>query len=521
MAAVSPYSTALALGRPKPSHVKDGTDNLDRVTAYATYEDIWNNVPEAFAALLRLEDDPKARRYVPVVRGLVEAINRYMAVDPEITWIPIPGAEVDEETMNAFTAQVNDLLIREEFGITLLGMKRWWLIKGDGLLALSADPSKEQGKRLRITEVTADQYFPIWDPTDSTRVLGVYLAAIVQDDEDEDIIQRIEYQRIMTQEDSAKFNGAPIGSIFYRIGYYELDGWDDRIPDPQDLKTVDPPSWVNPGDGEFDPLEGYSLPAQITTIPIYHFRNNRRGGMSGRYGVSEIQGLETLLAGSIQNSTDEDMTVALMGIGVYWTDSGRPRDAAGRETDWTIAPGTVLELEKDGKFGKVEGVGSVQPIQDHLTYLKGEARDAMAVPAVAAGSRPSVNESGVALRIEFMPVLAKNAEKEEELASRLSHLLYDLAYMWLPAYEGVNPPMVQPNVLFGDPLPLDRAAALKEILDMVTARVVSVEWAQGEIAAKLGYKFPADMLGQIVSEQEQMLDATGQRIDDAATSETF
>lgn len=509
--AVSPYQTALALKRPAPSHVEDGFYNLDRIQAYGTYADIWSNISVAFDALLRSGDDPKARRYVPMVRGLIEGINRYLAKDPEIVWTAQPGATVDENAMTEFTAIFNAFLAREEFDIKFLGMKRWWLVKGDSLLVLSADPSKDQFKRLRLSEVPADQYFPIYDPVDADRVIGVYLASIVSDDDDNDIVQRIEYQRA-TNNERAAFFGTPLGGIFYRVGYYETDGWDDRDGEP--LKPVDTPSWAEtPADAVADPLVGYPLPTQITAIPVYHFRNNRRGGIEGRYGTSEIQGLESLLAGAIQNATDEDQAIALLGIGVYTTDSGKPRDANGRLAEWEISPGTVIELEKDGKFNKVDGVSTVQPIQDHLSFLKGSAREASAIPDVAAGTVDANSAaSGIALQIQFQPVTAKNAEKEAELNSKLTQLLHDLVNMWYPAYEGYTPPMVDPTVTFGNPLPLDRAAALKEILDMVAANVVSREWAAQTISERLGYTFPAGMLATVIKEQEQLVDATGARI---------
>jgi hypothetical protein len=504
----SPYATALALGRPKPTYVTDGTWNLDRVAAYMTYEDIWNNLNDTFSALLRSGDDPKARRYIPLVRGLIESVNRYLAKDPEVTWTQVVGATVDQATLDEFTGRVQSLMLREEFDIKFLAMKRWWLIKGDALLMLSADPLKEQGSRLRITEVPAEQYFPIYDDADGERVIGVYLASIVLDDDDNEIIQRIEFQKCSTPDRASQY-GVPLGSIFYRVGFYEQDGWDDREGD--DLSPVDAPSWADPV-----AATGAALPPQITTIPVYHFRNNRRGGLKGRYGVSEIQGLESLLAGAIQNATDEDQAIALLGIGAYWTDSGRPRDAQGREAEWTLAPGSVIELEKDGKFGKVEGVNSVAPIQDHIKYLDSAAREANSVPDIAIGKvDPNSTASGVALSIQFLPILAKNMEKEAELNSRLTHLLFDMTQMWFPAYEEWPALPVEPSVTFGSPLPVDRAAALKEIIDMVTAHIVSIEWAQKAISERLGYQFPADMLAAIVKEQTELVDAVGTRINAA------
>lgn len=518
MVAISPYATALALSRPAPSHVRPGVQDADRIRAYYTYEDVWNNVPEAFMALLRAGDDPLARRYIPMVRSIVEATNRYLGHDLEVAWEPVAGAEIDDQAMLDWSNYYKALWAREEVGIKLLSMKRWWLIKGDALLAIGADPSKEQGSRIRINEVQPEQYFPIFDPSDGERVTGCYLASVVQDDEGEDVVQRIEYQRL-NPTTAPIFKGQP-NNIFYRVGFFELNGWDDRPgPEMQDLAPVQAPSWANTPEWAAL-MTGVLLPAQITALPVYHFRNNRRGGNVGAFGTSEIQGLESILAGIIQNTTDEDLAVALQGLGVYWTDSGRPRDSKGKELPWEIGPASMIELEKDGKMGRVDGVGSVTPIQDHMNFMGTAAREATGVPDIAIGRIDAqAAQSGVALRIEFMPILAKNQEKEEELASKLTHLLHDLITMWLPAYEAYTPPLLEPSVHFGDPIPTDRAAVLQEVILMITNKIVSIDWAQKYLSEKLGYTFPADMLAAIVAEGEQLLDATGARIDAAAAGD--
>lgn len=509
--AVSPYATALTLDPKALAHVTNPEDS-ERVRAYSAYEDIWNNVPTAFAALLRAEDDPLARRYVPAVREIIEATNRYLAIGMETVWTPLPGVTVTDEQMADWRARLAAFWAREEVAIKFMSSKRWILIKGDGLLHLTADPSKPEGSRVRLTEVEPEQYFPIWDPADGERTKGCYLVSIVQDDKDEDIVQRIEYRRISTEEDADKFS-VPLGSIFYRLGFFEPDGWDDRDPDGE-LKPVVPPSWAVPtGDVQADPFIGFALPPQITSVPVYHTRNRRRGGKAGRFGTSEIQGLESVFAGIIQNTTDEDLAVALSGLGVYATDSGKSRDESGAEIPWEIGPASVAELEKDGKFFRVPGITSVQPMQDHINYLTSSARGANAAPAVAAGRVDSaVNLSGVALRIQFMPTLAANTEREEELGSVWTHLLYDLLNMWFPAYEGWNPLPLQPSVEFGDPLPPDRVAIITEVTTLLTSGVVTKEWAAGYLAEKLGYEFPSDMVEQAAAEQQAALDAEGARI---------
>lgn len=509
--AVSPYATAAMLARPVSAHVTNEED-IERIRAYGTYEDIWNNVPEAFAALLRQGDDPLARRYVPVVRDIIEATNRYLAQDMETVWTPLPGNTVTEEQMAEWRAFLDAFWAREEVGIKLLSAKRWMLIKADSLLHITADSSKPEGSRVRLTEVEPEQYFPIWDPADGERVLGVYLASIVSDDEDEEIVQRIEYRKITTLEQSAEFGGAPVGSIFYRLGFYEVDGWDDREEDDP-ATPIDSPSWAAVPEGAPDPFAGYALDSRITSIPVYHVRNRRRGGKAGRFGTSEIQGLETIFAGLIQNASDEDLTVAMDGLGVYATDSGRPRDSAGKEIPWVVGPASIAELETGGHFFRVQGVGSIQPYQDHVNYLTNVARTTNGAPAIAAGQvSTDVALSGVALRIHFMPVLAANFEREAEMASKWSQMLYDLLNMWFPVYEGLQPLPLQPSIAFGDPLPLDRAAIIAEISGLVSLGIVSKTYAAQYLAEKLGFNFPAGMVEEAAAEQQASLDAEAAQI---------
>lgn len=508
--ATSPYATATPLKRPVPAYVTE-PDDQDRVRAYVTYEDIWNNVPAAMEALLRGSDDPLARRYVPVIRDLIESVNRYLGLDMDTVWTPLPGATVSEDQMAEWRARLDAFWAREEVGIKFLSTKRWGLIKGDSLLHVTADPSKVEGSRVRLTEIQPEEFFPIWDPSDGERILGVYLVTLVENADGDEIVQRIEYRKVLT-EDQASELGAPIGSVFYRLGFFEPDGWDDRKPDGE-LKVVDAPDWSAPAEGALDPFAGFALDPRIDSLPIYHIRNRRRGGKPGRFGVSEIQGLESLLAGIIQNTTDEDLAVALVGLGVYWTDSGKSRDAKGNIIPWVVGPASVAELEQGGHFGRVDGITSVQPIQDHMGYLTDAARGANGAPKIASGAvDTSVTLSGVAMRIQFMPVLAANAEREEEMASKWTHLLFDLLNKWFPVYENWQPLPVQPSVTFGDPLPPDRTAIITEITTLVASGIISKEFAVARLNEVLGYKIPTTDLAVATSEQADALDAEAGQI---------
>src|SRR3954452_19763748 len=126
----SPYDTATPLKAAVPAHVTNVDDTL-RIRAYVTYTNIWDNLPTAFDALLRQNDDPLARRYVPTVREIIEATNRYLAQDMETVWTPIPGNTVDQGALDEWSARFGGFWAREEVGIKFLSSKRWMLIKGD------------------------------------------------------------------------------------------------------------------------------------------------------------------------------------------------------------------------------------------------------------------------------------------------------------------------------------------------------------------------------------------------------
>jgi hypothetical protein len=519
---VSPYSTALELKRPRPDWVP-AKDDADRVTVYQTYEDIFNNVKEAFTVVLRdASGEEIFRRYVPAARTIVESTNRYLAKDPVLVSTVPPDVTLSTEDQAAFMSFLQNFWKREEVTTKFLSLKRWWLVRGDALFHLSADPSKPEGARISLNELEPDHYFPTHDTIDPTRVICAYVVTIVlADDGETEIAQRIEYRRIVNADQAAEF-GTPIGGIFYRIGYFETDGWDDREPefDETDLSPVAAPGWATPATGAPDYLTGYALPRQITAIPLYHYRNNRTGNEP--FGRSELQGIETLLVGITQTTTDQDLAVALQGIGVFVTDSGHPKKTDGTDDDWVVTPGSVIELEDGRTFSRVKGIEDLKPLLQHIDALSAMARETTATPDVAVG-RVDVQtaESGVALAIEMAPIIAKNQEKEEELAGKTNQLLYDLLNGWLPAYEGLGGTGLVVEMQFGSPLPVNEDAIVTNVATLVEKQVIPVEFALQLLKDKLGWDIdPAALAGQLAAQQSAALDAAGARLDAALGTQT-
>jgi hypothetical protein len=480
---ITKYNSVIAtLVRPMPTWVTDPDDQV-RVAAYDAYDDMFKNVPNTFAVIMRGEEDSPI--YVPSARKIIEATNRYLAK----SWSWTVQAASENDRM-ALQAAMFHLFIREEMAAKFYSLKRTFLKKGDGLFHITFDGKSEPGSRISISELDPRHYFPIPSLTNSDKTTGCYIVNLLwADDGRTQIAQRLEYRKTET------------GAIRTQMTFWETDGWDDRWVGHPALKPADVPEAFATDKGMQPLLAGFELPSSVTAVPVYHMRNNREG--NDPFGGSEIAGLETLIAGINQAISDEDITLALQGLGVYKTTSTRPKTSDGEEADWVIVPGYVIELNANETFDRVEGVKSVVPYQEHLGYLGKSIDETAGLSAVAVGNVSVQSaQSGVALRLEMAPILAKNEEKETELLAKLDHFMHDLAFMWLPV-DGFTPS--QDAVIinsFGDPLPVDRAGVVKEAIDLVTNGLMSRKFAIAWLTAKLGFQFPADMLDDIISDQD-------------------
>src|SRR6185295_1887339 len=285
--------------------------------------------------------------------------------------------------------------------------------------------------------------------------------------------------------------------------------WDDRVLDAKELKPyrhaelVEIPQKV---------LEG------IHALPVYPIPNLRMSGFA--YGVSELKGFESLVAAMNQSLSDEDITLVMQGLGVYWTNAGPPTDAAGNETALEISPGVILEVPDGNTIGRLNGVSSVAPMQDHIKSMMTELQQGSGTPDIATGIVDvALAESGISLELKMAPLLAENREKERILLGVLNQMLYDIVVYWFPAFEEYNT-AARATVSVGDPKPVNREAKINEIILLVTpAGPGSVALITPEMAfdavANLGYEYPPgakDKLLEAASKaQEVLLDPDGTR----------
>lgn len=495
------FSNARTTLRQELNNIVDPDDKV-RILAYRLWMDMYRNRPENFKVVLRGEDEDSVEIYLPSARKMIEATHRFLAVGFRAAVSEDVGTTNDQEFVKK---QLERLFKRERFNAKFATQKRYCLIKGDAVWHLVGDPTKRKGHRLSLRELPPENYFPIFDWSSDSRV-GCHIVDIIKNPKatpaqrnckDEYLCRRQTYRR---EKDS---KGRFTGLITSTLDFFELGKWDDRNPE-NEIRLV-------------TSVYAITLPPLITQLPVYHFRNNPP--QNSPFGVSEIAGVELLIKALNQSLSDEDLTLVTQGLGVYFTDAPPPIDAEGNEVPYEIGPGAVVQTGPEGKFGRVSGVSSVGPYQEHMRFADEQAMAGVGVPDIAAGQVDvSVAESGIARLLKLGPLMAKNAEKELEILDVHDQMLYDIVHMWLPSYEG-TPVFLNLDTMSGDedqavevlsvvddPMPKDRKAEIEELSTIFGLGVMPVDKLYAKLN-DLGYEFEEGDFEQAVADNTLIAEA--------------
>lgn len=458
-----------------------GVDDQARVMAYDVYENFYWSDPAVFKIEPRSTDAKPI--YLPSSRSIIEASARFLAVDWDFLVNPRVGTPDDQ---NLVKGLLQGIWKRELMYSKFVSQKRNALIRGECLWHVTADPSKVLGERISIHELHPGEYFPIHDLLNPDRIIGCYIVDEVPDPRDP--LTKVLSRRQGYRKDDVT------GVITSTLELYELAKWDDRVKleDATKVQDVRPP---------------LALPDTITSLPVYHIKNFRTNTI---WGSSELRGIETVMAALNGGASDQDLAIALQGLGVYWTDAGPPKNSDGTDGAFVMGPGEVVEVPSGTQFGRVSGISASLPGIEHMDFIMKAATEAVAVPDVARGKVDvAIAESGISLRMQMAPMLAKNAEKEMEMLGVYDHMMYDLTNQWLKTYEQVpTATLVEVATVVGDPLPQNRDAVIAELLTLITSvpPLITIGMAQAKLA-ELGYEFPADAQDQVFKDAQAITDA--------------
>lgn len=468
---ITPYSTVEPFLDTRASWVP--ALDQDRIASYVTYESIYWNVPEAFKLEWRGDEDKSI--YVPAAMTVCDATAHYLLKGLEIAF-GTPGVNPQADL------DLKNFLKKESFKSRFGVAKHSGVVRGEWLMHITADPDAEPLSRISMTSVDPAQYFPVYNADNLDVLEAVHL--VDQTLVDGEIkLRRTTYR----YEWASGVAGKGPRTVIRSEAIFKVDKDSFQL-------TADPEAVVLPEE---------PLPPEITTIPVYQFRN--RDWQGEPHGSSELRGFENLIRAVNQAVSDQDLALALQGLGVYATDSPPPVDSSGQPVPWQIAPARVVELPAGKKFDRIPGLDKIDPSLDHIKFLLDTLYEGSSTFRGGA-VEVSVAESGIALAIRFSPMLAKIEERDDSGLDKLSQMWFDWQ-RWYKIYEGPDYTALEIVPTLGDKLPTDRTAAVNELLTLVDKKLVSKKWAMNRLA-DLGYEFdPTLMEQEILAETSAAMDA--------------
>lgn len=483
MTDTTPYSTVSEYAEAYPSWV--GKDDGERLAAYKAYQDMYFSEPTAFPNIIRRNEDGAAL-LVPNPKIIVDTTAHYLLKGLTVA----PKDKGNKEFLEFFDA----FIARERFYSRLHVAKHAGVIRGDWLLHLTADPSKPEGSRLSLNSVDPASYFPEYDTDDLEKRTGAKLVEQSEHPTDptKTVVRVLRYWHEYDPETGLKLSEA----VWREEVLWETEGWNNPKK-AKKVKTI---------------LEAAPLPNRITQIPLYHFKNAEFDGFI--FGNSELKGYERVFLAIDQAISDEEIALALTGLGVYATDAGRPRDSQGRETDWVVSPGSVWEMPGATMVKRLEGITSVTPVLDHVGYLEDRLNVASGTSDVALGKVDTQTaESGIALALKFLPTLAKVEHRDTAGVEILTQMWYDWKF-WVWAYENKDFTEVEIVVTLGEKLPVNKAKVIEELNNLLDRKVISKAYYRDQLTKRLGYEFPdtiaQDIIDEMIAEAEALHEVTQQ-----------
>ena len=260
-----------------------------------------------------------------------------------------------------------------------------------------------------------------------------------------------------------------------------------------------------------------SRPNPLGVIPVVHIPNVRISGSP--WGLSDCY--DIIPINRVYNETATDVAdivnyhaapvTVIIGAKAAQLEKGANKVWGG--------------LPKDAKVENLEGgAQGLKGAMEFLSMLKKTMHEMTGVPETALGqAQPISNTSGVALSIQFQPLMnryhqkivqyAHGLERVNELVLRTLAFKEPETFVWNPTtstplkagqldmLDPRDPISYRSIVQFPQPLPLDKLIALNEIQSKMSLGLESKEGA----LRTLGEEFPAEKLQEI--RQEMMEDA--------------
>ncbi|WPH58282.1 portal protein [Streptomyces phage LuckySocke] len=252
-------------------------------------------------------------------------------------------------------------------------------------------------------------------------------------------------------------------------------------------------------------------PNVLGEIPIVHIPNAPASGSP--WGLSDVQDVISLNRQYNETATDIVDIVNYHAAPITVVIGAKPSQLEkGANRVWSIG-------NKDVKVENLQSNVDLQYSIEVLTMLKTAMHEMTGVPESALGqSQPISNTSGVALSIQFQPLMqkfelkklqyGKGLKKINELALRTLFIFEPATTLYNPLTEGIQQPdqvdfadpsdplVYVTDIDWPSPLPVDKLIKLNEIQGMMA---MSLESRRGALK-ELGEQFPDEKLREIFDE---------------------
>jgi hypothetical protein len=501
--AATPYDSARALfgsGIPNWLNAFDAA----RLASYTLYENIYWNHPETFKLVMRGTNDLPI--YIPSAKIVCNTLNRYVAKGYEVVVDPDQGSSQQQD---AIAAWYKYWLKTQRFYSRFKTNRLYGIIRGDSMWYITANAEKPEGSRVTVSPIDPGSVFWIMDDDEENKTGVDIVQQLVADDGKTLYVRRQRYLRSTHPEHPAYTEdafGNPTtydGEITYQMDSFQVADWEDPTKRKNFTEGASVPQTIIPG---------------ITRLPVYGYPNQDEP--ESVYGASELKGYETLITGVNQSASDEDLSLALAGLGQYWTDSGPPVDENDEETTWGLGPGEVIEVGTGKVFNRLAGITSIAPFQDHMKFLQEQMFRTTGASDVAQGQvEATIAESGIALTIRMGPILDASGDKDTLIVDAMDQMLFDLR-QWFEVYEGqdfgqfdpLNPGAAAVVVSkMGEKLPENKDQRFKDLMAGYNAipAIFSGSFVRQELR-RMGWKMPDDneVMNEIADEAAFFTDAT-------------
>jgi hypothetical protein len=463
-----------------------------RIASYQQYEDIYWTEPDTFKLTQRGNEANPI--YIPSGRIICNTMDRYTGQD----WTPVVDESLGTPAEQALLLRtITDFIRRERLRSQHETNKLYGIIRADEMWYITGNPLKPQGSRLSLRPIDPKMVIPINPPRDADRVIGYDIVEQVTIGETL-YVNRTRYLKAEHPDHPSFPSEDPLTPISWQVDNLEMENWEDPA-EQKIFQTLTPPTLM-PG---------------IINLPIYHIKNQEEPG--NPFGRSEMAGLERIFAAINQSLTDEELALALHGLGMYKSSKGQPIDPVSKApVPWQLGPGKVVH---DETFDRVNGVNSVTPFRDHVKYMEDRMHRVNGASDVAQGVVDvTVAESGIALQLRMGPILNAAGKKNTLRSEVYDQMFYDLR-AWFATYEAMNFGEAQIVNNFGKGLPVDVKQEFDRLYQMVShdPPLITMGYFR-EACRELGMAIPLTETGEAIANElagfQQVADPTGGRLDE-------